>query len=228
MLEIVISPSPDDDAQVEDIEPSEERQIKYNSERRRVTYFDNTDLPLTEKEIATLSKEDLQKRQLQNRIYDALTEGEGAEESITVYSDWCLEQAVEGADIRFHNRDLRGMNLSGLYLKGVQFFECLLEGANLRGANLQEAVFEKIDLKLVELSKANLTKASFFNCRNLDKVRLSDATILSETKITTGLRQDMDQLRSSLREIGLDVVVVETQPPIRQVLEHRPPRLRGV
>ena len=197
----------------------ESKSIKYCSERQRVVYGDGTELPPTE----ALSKEDSLKRELEHRIYASLEERKGVKESLAVYGDWCQEQEVT-VDYRVHYRDLRGEDLSGLYLPRVSFFGCRLERVSFERTNLEGALFSHSrGLGLVRWVLSDLTNAMFCGCPNLDEERLSDAILLN-TKIT-GMRHELDQLRSSLKDMGIQVRTVRTEVEELEV-SHRAPTLR--
>ncbi len=110
-----------------------------------------------------------------NEIANRRNENKRYEDEIDDFREWESDEAkyrILGSMKRLSRNGVSKMELSGCYLKGVNFEKINLSGSSFVAANLEGAYFERADLssakfyiailKEATLKETNLTESSFF------------------------------------------------------------------
>ena len=95
---------------------------------------------------------------------------------------------------------LRGVNFSRAHLTKVKLFKAKLQGVRFNGANLQETNFEGADLRSADL-QANLQK-TIFRRANLQKAKMHRAN-LQKADLEGAMMQHVEMQRANLRGANL-------------------------
>ncbi|MDC7241977.1 MAG: pentapeptide repeat-containing protein [Spirochaetales bacterium] len=131
-----------------------------------------------------------------------------------------LQKALEEDNILIWNKfnnsngprfkaNLKGINLSGLELKEINFSRANLSGANLYGTDLRFAKLDEADLSGATLESADLRNANL-NDANLSKTRLKDAN-LSRSRLGRVNLDSADLEGADMSEASLTGAVIKPE-----------------